>query len=92
MKNFGINLVLEDDAIDFIIEQFLKSYSSMDDYYKQLAADFEHGLKLVREKTGRNRFFLDQKALVEPEKYISRLLKNASATPLPVTNQEQNDK
>jgi hypothetical protein len=75
LKNFGINLVLEDDAIDHIIENFISTAASADHIYKQLAADFEYGLKLVRDKTGRNRFFVTKEALENPENYISRLLK-----------------
>ncbi|NNF98488.1 MAG: AAA domain-containing protein [Desulfobacteraceae bacterium] len=76
LKNFGINLVLEDDAIDHIIEQFARSHTSVDYYYKKLADDFEHGLRLVREKTGQNRFFISKTAILNPEKYIAEMLRN----------------
>ncbi len=42
---------------------------------RRLSADFEHGLKLVQEKTGRNRFFITRKALTNPEDYIAGLIK-----------------
>jgi hypothetical protein len=76
LKDHDINIVLEDDAVDFILEQFVNSGIKFGEVYKQLTTDFELGLKLVREKTGRNRFFLNRDALVSPEKYISSLLKN----------------
>jgi ATP-dependent Clp protease ATP-binding subunit ClpX len=75
-KNHDINIVLEEDAIDFIIEQFTTSSVGIDDFYKQLSKDFELGLKLVRDKTGRNRFFITQQALLDPERYLSDLIKN----------------
>ncbi len=75
-KNHDINIVLEEDAIDFIIEQFTTSSVGVDDFFKQLSKDFELGLKLVRDKTGRNRFFITQQALLDPEKYLSDLIKN----------------
>jgi ATP-dependent Clp protease ATP-binding subunit ClpX len=75
-KNHDINIVLEEDAIDFIIEQFSTSSVSVDDFFKQLSKDFELGLKLVRDKTGRNRFFITKNALLDPEKYLSELIKN----------------
>ncbi len=74
-KNHDINIVLEDDAVDFIIEQFEHSSINIEDFYKRLALDFELGLKLAREKTGRNRFFITKKALLAPELYISDLIK-----------------
>ena len=44
------------------------------DVYEKLSKDFEHGLKLVRDKTGRNRFFITPEALNSPEKYVGDLI------------------
>jgi hypothetical protein len=33
------------------------------------------GLRLVREKTGKNRFFLDREALMNPESYIAEMIR-----------------
>jgi hypothetical protein len=76
LKDHDINIILEDDAIDFILSQFVNLDVKFNEIYKQLTIDFELGLKLVQEKTGRNRFFLNRDALVSPESYISSLLKN----------------
>ena len=73
-KNHDMNIVLEEDAIDFIIEKIATSEIHLDEFYKQLNLDFEHGLKLVREKTGTNRFFITRDALLAPETYISNML------------------
>jgi ATP-dependent Clp protease ATP-binding subunit ClpX len=75
-KKHDINVVLEDDAIDFIIEQLANPAIRIADFERQLSIDFELGLKLVREKTGKNRFFITRKALLEPETFISNLIKN----------------
>jgi len=75
-KNHDINIVLEEDAVDFIIDQFENSEIKLEDFYKQLTADFEYGLKLLREKTGRNRFFITKQALLSPEAFISNLIRN----------------
>lgn len=74
-KNHDINIVMEEDAIDFIIDQFEKSAARFNDFYIKLSADFEYGLKLVREKTGRNRFFITKQALLSPEEFISKLIR-----------------
>ena len=79
-KTHDINIVLEEDAIDYIIEQFVTSEIHLDAFYKQLTKDFELGLKLVREKTGKNRFFVTRKALLDPESFISELIKNELST------------
>ena len=53
---------------------------NLDAIYQQLSTDLEYGLKLVREKTGRNRFFLTRMALDAPEAFIRQLLKEAQTT------------
>lgn len=76
LNRHDINIVFEDDAIDFIIEQFLKHGASVEEVFKKLTSDFELGLKLVKEKTKRNRFFISKEALTVPEKYIDKLIRN----------------
>ena len=81
LKNHDINIVLEEDAIDLIIDKVIHDHIQLKDVYKKLSSDFEHGLKLVRDKTGRNRFFITPEALNSPEKYVGDLI-NAHAKSL----------
>jgi hypothetical protein len=67
---------MEDDAIDFLVERIISARGDVDSLFKRINLDFEYGLKLVRERTGRNRFFINRKALESPDAYIGRLLKN----------------
>ncbi len=78
LKKHGINIVFEEETIDLIITQWRNSKVDLDSVYKQLSNSLEYGLKLVREKTGRNRFFLTPQALEMPEAFISQLLKEAT--------------
>ncbi|MFO7557671.1 MAG: AAA family ATPase [Desulfobacterales bacterium] len=71
-----VNIVLEDDAIDYIIEQIVSGMMDFGKFSNRISNDFEYGLRLVKEKTGRNRFFITKEALVEPDSYISNLLKD----------------
>jgi hypothetical protein len=75
-KNHDINIVLEGDAIDFIIEQLVESFVEFKMIYEKINQDFQYGLKLAREKTGRNRFFITRQALIDPEEYIGNLIKD----------------
>jgi endopeptidase Clp ATP-binding regulatory subunit ClpX len=75
-KNHDINIVLEDDAIDFIIEKLIESLFELKDVIEKIDKDFQHGLKLAREKTSRNRFFITRQALLDPEAYVSELIKD----------------
>ncbi|MFO8113195.1 MAG: AAA family ATPase [Desulfosalsimonadaceae bacterium] len=69
-----LNIVLEEDAIDFISAQMEKHSLNIDQIYHKLSDDFEYGLKLLREKTGKNRFFLSQYALENPEVFLNQLI------------------
>jgi ATP-dependent Clp protease ATP-binding subunit ClpX len=76
LKSHDINLVLEDTAIDYIIDNIFGEKLNLKELFKRLSDDFEYGLKLVRDKTGRNRFFITKDALISPETYIEGLIKN----------------
>ncbi|MGA8179866.1 MAG: AAA family ATPase [Desulfobacterales bacterium] len=80
-KNHDINIVMEDDAVDFIIDKFEKSTHDLGELYEKLSVDFEYGLKLVREKTGRHRFFITKDALINPEDFISNLIRDELSMP-----------
>jgi hypothetical protein len=80
LKTHDINIVLEDSAIDFMIENIIRGVLELKNVYSQLSEDFVYGLKLVRDKTGKNRFFITKEALISPETYISNLIKDK--TPL----------
>ena len=82
-KNHDINIVLEDDAIDFLIAEIAEGALKPDEVLKRLEANFEHGLKLVREKTGRGRFFITRRALLSPESYVGDMIKDDIKTPSP---------
>ena len=98
LKNNAINIVFEEEAVDYIIEGWIRNQKvDVDAVYRQMANDFQHGLKLVRDKTGRNRFFMTRQALDAPEEFIRRLLVNPvgsvadmpSASSIPLGQREE---
>jgi ATP-dependent Clp protease ATP-binding subunit ClpX len=90
IKNHGINIVLEEEAIDYIIGQCFSARGTPEGYYRQLTADFEHGLKLVREKTGRTRFFITREALEKPDSYIAGLFRQSGEVHLQLPSTPKN--
>ena len=76
-KNQDINIVLEEDVIDQFIERLITGSADTESMYRQLTQGFEHGLKLVRDKTGKNRFFITKQAIIDPDGYVTKLLKDA---------------
>jgi len=49
----------------------INSGIKLDNLYKKLTNEFEDGLKLIREKTGKNRFFITKDALLDPERFLT---------------------
>jgi endopeptidase Clp ATP-binding regulatory subunit ClpX len=90
-KRNDINVVLEEDAIDFIMEQIVNKAVTLEEIAQQLNANFELGLKLVMEKTGQNRFFINRDALVNPESFIGGLIRNGLSTPKLPANERSED-
>jgi endopeptidase Clp ATP-binding regulatory subunit ClpX len=80
-KQHDINIVLEEDAIDHLLDKLICGELRLQDLSLRLNADFELGLKLVREKTGKNRFFINRDALIFPEQYVAGLLKQQLTKP-----------
>ena len=78
-KDHDVNVVLEEDAIDAIVERFIKKTDDPETFKKRFSEDFEYGLKLVRERTGKERFFMNRKAVENPDAYITSLLQEAKA-------------
>ena len=66
--------MLEDDAIDFLLKQIIDDDMKIEKFYQKLADNLEYGLKLVREKTGKKRFFITGEALVNPEAFVRSLI------------------
>ncbi len=75
LKNHDINIVLENNAVDMIIESLAYESITRDDLQKRIGDDFALGFKLIREKTGKDRFFITRQALLDPEKFINNLIK-----------------
>ena len=74
LKNDALSIVFEEDAIDYFMARWQHEEVDLDKIYNQLTTHFQYGLKLVREKTGRNRFFITRQALKAPEEFIKMLI------------------
>jgi len=77
LKDHEINIVLMEDAADHLVERIVAESMDIDDYYKDFSTEFGLGLKLVRDRIGKDRFFIGREALLDPDAYISELLKQS---------------
>lgn len=74
-KSYNLNIIFEEDAIDFLLEQFINFKATMDEILTKIYDSYFDGFNLVREKTGKNRFFISKQALLDHEAYLNDLIR-----------------
>ncbi len=74
-QKYDLNIVFEENAVDFLIEQFIKHYITSEDIMTKIYNDFYDGLNLIREKSETNRFFIPRKALLDHEAFLEDLIR-----------------
>jgi endopeptidase Clp ATP-binding regulatory subunit ClpX len=78
-KNFrqrnGIQLRFNEEAMDRIIEIALDEDGKGTAVCSRLLKDYEHGMKLIRDKIGRREFVITREAIDDPEGYLNRMIR-----------------
>jgi hypothetical protein len=74
-RSMGMTLFFEEDAVDFLMTQFIEHKVSSEDILSNLYNTFYDGLNLIKEKTGKNRFFLTSGNLLDSEAYLNDLIR-----------------
>jgi ATP-dependent Clp protease ATP-binding subunit ClpX len=74
-ETHDLNVTVADDAIDVVIRQMNASQTGLRDFYKRLTSDFEDGLRLIRDRTGKNTFVITTEALDDPEAFLNDLVR-----------------
>ena len=75
LKSYNLNIFFEEDAIDFLIEQFISRNATIQEILSKIYDYYYDGFNLIREKTGKNRFFLSKNALIDNETYLNDLIR-----------------
>lgn len=73
----GINIQFAESAVNRIIEKVFAEKISVETLLETLLKNYEHGLKLVREKTGTMSFMLPRDAVEHPQHYLNDLIKKS---------------
>ena len=71
----GIRVEFDEQAIDRVTEIALEEDGKGVALCSRLAKDYEHGMKLIRDKTGRREFVITREAVDDPEGYLNRLIR-----------------
>ena len=74
-RRHGIYLQFSDEAIDRITEIALEEDGKGIAICSRLLKDYEHGMKLIRDKIGRKEFVITKEAVDNPEGYLNRMIR-----------------
>ncbi len=71
----GIHLEFGEEAIDRITEIALDEDGKGTAICSRLLKDYEHGMRLIRDKIGRREFVITREAVDDPEGYLNRMIR-----------------
>jgi endopeptidase Clp ATP-binding regulatory subunit ClpX len=74
-RRHGIYLQFSNEAIDRITEIALEEDGKGIAICSRLLKDYEHGMKLIRDKIGRKEFVITKEAVDNPEGYLNRMIR-----------------
>jgi ATP-dependent Clp protease ATP-binding subunit ClpX len=74
-RRHGIRLQFNHEAIDRIIEIALDEDGKGIAVCSRLLKDYEHGMKLIRDKIGQKEFVITKEAVDDPEGYLNRMIR-----------------
>ena len=73
-EKYGLNIEFTEGAADELVRRVLIEGQKPDQVCEMFTRDFEYGLNLIKEKTGRSRFSIDRQAIIDPEAYLNDLI------------------
>jgi ATP-dependent Clp protease ATP-binding subunit ClpX len=79
-KKNGITLSFTEDAVDALIGRAWREGSAVAVQLAKALANYEYGLNLIKEKTGRDLFRLDGAAMENPDAYLNGLIQETYKT------------
>ncbi len=74
---WGIEIDLDQSAVNYITAEVLRKEISPKTLCEQIFRNYEHGLRLIEEKTGKKRFLIDKEAILDSEKFLNDLIEKS---------------
>jgi hypothetical protein len=72
----NLKLSFNEEAIDCLVEKVWEDEVDLNGYLKQSFQNYEHGLKLINEKTGKFEFSIPPNGVENPEEYLNDLIRD----------------
>ncbi len=69
-----MNMTFTEEALDGLVERIWENGQDASDFLRHAFQNYEHGLKLIKEKTGRRDFAIPAEGMENPERYLNRLI------------------
>ena len=76
-----LDVSFADEAVDRLAERLWKDGLEPAEYLRKSLSNYDHGLKLIREKTGRREFVIMQEGVERPEDFLNGLIQDAYRHP-----------
>ncbi|MEW6614132.1 MAG: AAA family ATPase [Thermodesulfobacteriota bacterium] len=77
LNKHSFKITFSDEALDKIAKNSMESNRDVFDVCTEILKNYEHGIKLIKEKTGLNEFFITEEAVDDPEGYLNRLIRDS---------------
>ena len=72
-----LEISFTDEAIDCLAEKIWKEPQDLSAYLRLALQNYDHGLKLIREKTGKRQFIIPVEGVENPEQFLNGLIQEA---------------
>ena len=76
MEKLEVNVSFDESAVDEIIDQAIKTGQQPGPLMFQLAKRLEYGLRLVKDRSGKESFSINAEAVISMEDFINNLIKD----------------
>ncbi len=76
-ETHDLKITFAADALNSIIHKSIKENQNPLDICKEAVKNYEYGLKLIKEKTGKDSFVIHRDALIDSEEYLNRLIRES---------------
>jgi ATP-dependent Clp protease ATP-binding subunit ClpX len=85
----GISLHFDPESLDRITEIALDEDGKGAALCSRLLKDYEHGMRLIRDKTGQREFSITKEAIDDPEGFLSKMIREIYSRPAETKGEEQ---
>ena len=77
MARTQVTLIFSEEAVDCLMDKSWQENSEPLSFLDRSFQNYQHGLWLIKDKTGKEKFVLPDRAIDSPEEYLNSLIREA---------------